>query len=103
MVVVCAYSSHDLQILHQPQHRGPESPTDRIQTRVRSQAKGARSLEKNGQEVEIREFKQIKNWLMLLIKKKKETRNRRKANLGGRERLRLSAPHKAGGELSVRK
>lgn len=104
MVVVCAYSSRDLQILHQPQHRAPESPTDRIQTRVRSQAKGARSLENNGQEVEIREFKQIKNWLMLLIKKKKKkTRNRRKANLGGRQRLRLSAPHKAGGGLSVRK
>ena len=39
---------------------------------MRSQAKGARSLEKNGQEEEIREFKQIKNWLMLLIFKKRQ-------------------------------
>lgn len=69
---------------------------------MRSQAKGAQSLEKNGQEKEIREFKQIKKWLMSLIKKKK-TRNRRKANLGGRRRLRLSAPPKTEDGLSVRK
>ena len=92
MVVVCAYSSHDLQILHQPQHRGPESPTDRIQTRVRSQAKGARSLEKNGQEVEIREFKQIKNWLMLLIKKKKKDKKQKKGKFRGKRETEVECP-----------
>lgn len=57
---------------------------------MRSQAKGARSLEKNGQEEEIREFKQIKNWLMLLIFKK--DKKQKKGKFRGKRETEVECP-----------
>ena len=58
---------------------------------MRSQAKGAQSLEKNGQEKEIREFKQIKNWLMSLIKKKKD-KKQKKGKFRGKKKTEVECP-----------
>lgn len=58
---------------------------------MRSQAKGAQSLEKNGQEEEIREFKQIKKWLMSLIKKKKD-KKQKKGKFRGKKETEVECP-----------
>ena len=69
---------------------------------VRSQAKGAWSLEKNGQEEEIREFKQIKKWLMSLIKKKKD-KKQKKGKFRGKKETEVECPSQTEDGLSVRK
>ena len=69
---------------------------------MRSQAKGAWSLEKNGQEEEIREFKQIKKWLMSLIKKKKD-KKQKKGKFRGKKETEGECPSQTEDGLSVRK